>query len=207
MQKDLEVELAQEKIDLIKKIIKSDRKYTNNEDLFDDFFNESYKRSFLILKTVENETSLEAYLRKIVTTSIVTVLKDLGRVRRTSEGFVPTQEQSIDYMPAATTVQEHPQPASENKYSNVNVSYDIIDLKDGPEEIVIKKEILQTLIDAVSVAHSKNPSKQYMQLYELRYVKGLKQTQIAKELNLSQSEVSKRLLELMEQVKEAFNQV
>ena len=50
-------ELAQEKINLIEKIIKSDRKFMDNEDLFDDFFNESYKRSFLIAKSVENEYS------------------------------------------------------------------------------------------------------------------------------------------------------
>lgn len=202
------MELAQEKIELIKKIIKSDKKYVNNEDLFDDFFNESYRRSFLIIKSVENQNSLEAYLRKIVTTSILTVLKDLGRLRRTSEGFVATKEQSIEQVQQiAEQVPSSAAPQSANKYSNVKISYDIVDLKDGPEDIVIKKETLQTLIDAVSIAHSKNPSKQYMQLYELRYVKGMKQAQIAKELNLSQSEVSKRLLELMEQVKEAFNQV
>lgn len=192
------MELAQEKINLIKKIIKSDRKYSDNEDLFDDFFNESYKRSFLIVKSVENEASLEAYLKKIIATSIVVVLKDSGRVRRTKEGFVSTKEESIDQIFAAAA-----EKYSE-KYSNIHISYDIVDLKDGPEELVIKKETLQTLIDAVSIAHSKNPAKQYMQLYEMRYVKELKQTQIAQELNLSQSEVSKRLLELMEQVKAAF---
>ena len=31
------MELAKEKIDLIEKIIKSDRKFANNEDLYDDF--------------------------------------------------------------------------------------------------------------------------------------------------------------------------
>ena len=33
------MDLTQDKIDLIGKIIKNDRKYSNNEDLFDDFFN------------------------------------------------------------------------------------------------------------------------------------------------------------------------
>ena len=190
------MELAQEKVDLIRKIIKSDKKYTSNEDLFEDFFNEAYKRSFLIMKTVQNEASLEAYLRKIVTTSIVLVLKDSGRVRRTKEGFVPTQEQSIEEIISIP----------EGKYSDVHINYDIVDLKDGPEELAIKKEVLQTLVDAVCIAHNSNPSKQYMQLYQMRYVKSLKQNQIANELNLSQSEVSKRLLELMELVKETFNQ-
>lgn len=189
------MELEQEKVELIKKIITSDKKYTSNEDLYDDFFNETYKRSFLIIKTVKNEASLEAYLRKIVTTSIINVLKDSGRVRREKESFIPTNEESLDGISSEFT----------NKYNNATISYDIIDLSDGPEEIVIKKETLQKLFDAVNIAHSINPAKQYLQLYNLRYVKGLKQKEIAKELNLSQSEISKRLLELMEEVKKAFD--
>lgn len=192
------MELEQDKIDLIKKIITSDKKYVDNEDLFDDFFNETYKRSFLIMKSVKNEISLEAYLRKIVTTSIINVLKDSGRLRRTGEGFAPVKEKSLDELVS-------PQPQIQGKYANVNVNYDIIDLSDGPEEVVIKKEVLQKLVDSVSIAHTNNPAKQYMQLYELRYVKGLKQKQIAEELNLSQGEVSKRLLELIEEVKTQFH--
>lgn len=197
------MEIAQEKIDLIKKIIKSDKKYIDNEDLFEDFFNEACKRSFLIVKSVANESSLEAYLKKIVTTSIITVLKDEGRVRRTREGFIPEKTVSIEEIVSQPKVETFI-PAG--KYSDIHINYDIVDLKDGPEEIVIKKEVLQTLIDAITVSHSNTPSKQFLQLYELRYVKGLKQKEIAQELNLSQSEVSKRLLELMEEVKTAFNE-
>ena len=191
------MELEQDKIDLIKKIILSDKKYSDNEDLFEDFFNETYKRSFLIINTVKNEVSLQTYLKKIATTSIINVLKDAGRVRRTREGFVATEEKFI----------EEAALLPNTKYSNVHINYDVVDLSDGPEEVVIKKETLQTLIDAVAIAHTNNPAKQYMQLYQLRYVKGLKQKQIAHELNLSQSEVSKRLLELVEEVKKAFNKI
>lgn len=189
------MELEKQKIDLITKIIKSDKKYIDNEDLFDDFFNETCKRSFLIMKSVKNESSLESYLKKIATTSIINVLKDSGRVRRTPSGFVSNQESSLEEIVSPT----------KNAYSDVNINYDVVDLNDGPEEISIKRETIQSVIDAVSIVHNSNPSKQYMQLYQLRYVKGLRQKQIAQELNLSQSEVSKRLLELMEEVKTAFN--
>ena len=190
----MKTELNQEKIDLIKKVILSDKKYKGNEDLYDDFLNETYKRSFLILKTIKNENSMEKYLRKIVTTSIINVLKNSGRTMRTKDGFVAVEEKPFEEI-----IQ-----IPENKYSNVSISYDIVDLSDGPEEIVIKKEIQQKLFDAVSIAHSNNLPKDYMQLYHLRYVKGLKQKQIAQQLNLSQGEVSKRLLELMEEVKIVF---
>lgn len=194
---EVELELEQDKVKLIEKIITSDKKYMDNEDLFDDFFNETYKRSFLIMKTIKNESSLELYLKKIATTSIITVLKDSGRVRRTSEGFLPTKETSLD---AIISVPE-------NKYSNVRINYDAVDLKDTPEEIAIKKELSQTLVDTIMVLNRTNPEKFYLQLYQLRYIKGLKQKQIAEELNLSQGEVSKRLLELMEEVKKAFSKI
>lgn len=50
-----------------------------------------------------------------------------------------------------------------------------------------------------------NRKKNYLKLYDLRYEKGMTQTEIAEELNLSQSEVSKRLFKLMDKVKQAFN--
>ena len=193
------MELEQKKIDLIKKLIISNKKYTDNEDLFDDFFNETCKRSFLIIQSIKNESSLEAYLRKIATTSILQVLKDSGRVRRTAEGFVKTEEKSLDEVITATI--------PENKYSNIHINYEPIDLSDSPEEVVIKKEIQQKLYDAVLIANNANPSKQYLQLYNFRYIKGLKQKEIARDLGLSQSEISKRLLELMEEVKNTFKNI
>ena len=90
------MELEQDKINLIEKIIKNDRKYANNEDLYDDFFNETCKRSLLIIKTITSDTTLEAYLKKIVTTSILNVLKNEGRLRRSHGSFVPTKTVSID---------------------------------------------------------------------------------------------------------------
>lgn len=191
------MELEQEKVDLIAKIIKSDKKYVNNEDLYEDFFNETYKRSFLIVKSVKNESSLELYIKKIATTAIINVLKDSGRLQRTREGFKPIEEKSLDDIIAVSV--------PDNKYADTKISYDIVDLSDGPEEVVIKKEVLQKLADSISIVHSQNPAKQYVQLYNLRYVKGLKQKEIAQELNLSQGEVSKRLLELVDEVKKAFN--
>lgn len=207
----MELELEQEKINLIKKIITSDKKYLGNEDLFDDFLNETYKRSFLIVKTIKNENSLEAYLRKVVTTSVIEVLKNSGRLMRSKEGFVPIKEEPLETviasaLPATSSIAPvAPVTIPDNKYSNVQVNYDIVDVSDTPEEIVIKKEVLQSVYDAILVANNLNPAKQYMELYNLRYVKGLTQKQIADTMGLSQGEVSKRLLGLMSEVKVAFD--
>lgn len=188
----MKVEFTQEKIDLIERIIKNDRKFVSNEDLYDDFFSETCKRSLNIVKTITSDATLEAYIRKIATTSILNVLKDSGRLRRTKEGFTPTKEVFIDAEPS-------------NKYASAKIIYEIADIKEGPEDILLKKEILQRVIDSLHEINDAEPDKMYLQMYKLRYDSGMTQNEIAEEMNLSQSEVSKRLFKLMEKIKQAFN--
>ncbi len=190
------MELAQDKLDLIEKIIRSDRKFVNNEDLYDDFFNETCKRSFLIVNTVTSNETLEAYLRKIVTTSILNVLKSEGRLRRTRSGYMSTNE-----VPLESSVTE-----TVPDYSKIQISYGPVEIQETPEDIVIKKDILQKIVDSVNKIDEEDPQKDYYRLYYLRYEKGMTQNEIAGELNLSQSEVSKRLFRLLDKVKQAFNQ-
>ncbi len=192
------MELSQEHLDLIKKIIKSDKKFQNNEDLFDDFFNETCKRSLSIVETMEDSDVLESYLRKIASTAIVIVLKNMGRVRRTHQSYVNNDKEI-----------KQPVITDENVNSDnvkpFNVNYNFINIKTNPEEIAVQKEILQSVYDSVVILHSQHIEKQYLQLYELRYVEGLKQADIAREMNISQSQVSKRLFELMDAVKQSIN--
>ncbi len=185
------MELAQDKIDLISKIIKNDRKYPNNEDLYDDFFNETCKRSVTILGAIETESTLEAYLKRIVTTSIINVLKDSGRLRRTRSGYM-------------STIQVPLEDTETVDYSNVIINYGDIKIPESPEEIVIQKEILSFVADTIKQIDSENPDKNYLHIYTLRYDKGMTQKEISEVLGLSQSEISKRLYKLMEKVRDVI---
>ena len=182
------MELTQDKIDLISRIIKSDRKFTNNEDLYDDFFNETCKRSVAIMNSVDSEATLESYLKRIVTTSIINVLKDSGRLRRTKSGYMSTKEIIAD---TNETID----------YSNVVISYSGIKIPENPEEIVIQKDILRFVAETIKKIDEENPSELYLEIYRLRYDRGMTQKEIANHLNISQSEVSKRLFKLMDKVK------
>lgn len=185
------MELAQDKINLIEKIIKTNKKYANNEDLYDDFFNETCRRSLRIVEAISSDTTLEAYLRKIATTSILNVLKNEGRLRRTRSGYQQNNTISLDDIV---------------DYSKVEISYPSVHIQNTPENLAVEKDILQKIIDSVCAIDKENPDKKYLELYRLRYEKYLTQKEIASELNLSQSEISKRLFRLMETVKQAFNQ-
>lgn len=188
------MELAQDKINLIEKLIRNNRKFINNEDLYDDFFNETCKRSLPIISTISSDATLEVYLKKVAATSILNVLKDSGRLRRTRENFVPTNEVSLSNINSYSNI-----------YANAVIQYEAVDFDNGPEDNAVKNEILQMVIDYLHQINNAEPEKQYLDLYKLRYQEGMTQSEIAQELNLSQSEVSKRLFKLMKKVKQAFN--
>ena len=188
------MELAQDKINLIERLIKTNRKFVNNEDLYDDFFNETCKRSLPIISTISSDSTLEVYLKKVATSSILNVLKDSGRLRRTRDSYVPTKDVSLD----DTT-------SYSNVYSNISIHYDPIDFDNGPEDVAIKNEVLQMVVDSLHRINNEEPDEKYLDIYILRYQEGMTQAEIAKELGLSQSEVSKRLFKLMQKIKNAFN--
>lgn len=185
------MELTQDKIDLINKIIKSDRKYPNNEDLYDDFFNETCKRSVTILNAIETESTLEAYLKRIVNTAIINVLKDSGRLRRTRAGYMSTKEVALE-------------PEDNVDYSKININYASINVPENPEEIVIQKEILEFVANTIRKIDEEDPDKDYLHIYTLRYDKGMTQKEISEELGISQSEISKRLYKLMDKVRDVI---
>ncbi len=189
------MELTQDKINLIERLIKTNRKFTNNEDLYEDFFNETCKRSLPIISTISSDSTLEVYLRKVATSSILNVLKDSGRLRRTHDSYVATKEVSLNA----------PEPSYSNTYNNIKIEYEPIDFDNGPEDVAIKKEVLTFVLDSLNNINSQDPDKQYLELYRLRYKEGMTQSEIARELNLSQSEVSKRLFKLMQKIKTSLN--
>ena len=187
--------LTQEKIDLISRIIKSDRKYSSNEDLYDDFFNETCRRSNSIINAIENEDTLESYVRRVASTAIINVLKDNGRLRRSKSGYTPTKEVVFETAKAAEVVD----------YSGYSVSYDNIKLPATPEEIAIQKEVLEFVAQTVKKIDSEEPDKKYLNIYSMRYDKGMTQKEISAELGISQSEISKRLYCLLDKVKDVLN--
>lgn len=188
------LDIAIEQKNLIEKLIRSDAKYYGNEDLFDDFFNESFKRSCHVLNGVKEVTSIEGYLRKVVQTSILSVLKDLGRVRRLSRGYVSEQRE----IPISAMSVTHAKQEEEFSY-DINYNYN------SDEELIVNQDLLRNIIDIIFQQNILTPQKQYLEIFKLRYKENKKQNEIAEILSLSQSEVSKRLVEISKLVKEKID--
>ena len=189
---------------LIEKYVRNNVKYQGNEDLFEDFCNESYQKSYIIFNSGASIQKIESYVSKVVNTSILTVLKDSGRLKRNSKGYVKSSEVSFDEAKHFAS----DKGGSDDVYSSdlpKVFDYDIEDPKSSVEDSAATKELLQKIADSVCILHSENAEKNYLKIYECRYIKGMKQKEIAEELNISQSEVSKRLIELTMFIKEKVN--
>lgn len=189
--------LLDEQRQLIEKFVRSNSKFIGNEDLIEDFCSEAFQKSYIVFNSNSSIQKIESYLSKVVNTSILSVLKDCGRVRKTSKGYVSNGELSMSEVSSNVAVMEGS--------SDYNISFDFADPRETFEEIVIKKDLLQRIADVVCVLHKESPQKCYLDIFYLRYVKNYKQSQISNELNLSQSEISKRLLELSKLIKTHLN--
>ena len=180
--------LVEEQRSLIEKIVKSNKNFRGNEDLLEDFCSEAFQKSYMIFNSSSNIQKIESYVSKVVHTSILSVLKNSGRVRRTNEGFVPTKEIKVPEFSPATVVKP--------TVLGPEFVLDFPDPKESVEEVLITKDCLQRIADSVCIIHKELPTLSFLEIFHLRYVKGYKQAEIAKTLNLSQSEVSKRLMQL-----------
>ena len=187
--------------ELIEKLVKSNNKFRGNEDLLEDFCSETYERSHSLFDSVEIK-DIEGYVAKVVNTAILNVLKSNGRVRRRENKYVSTKEILINPMPVKAAVEQETAPAAAGAVDSF--VYEIEDPKASFEEKIVRKDLLQKIVDIVLVAQKNNPTKEYLKIFFLRYVKELKQKEIALETNLSQSEVSKRLVEISQIVKTHF---
>ena len=180
--------LVEEQRLLIEKIVKANKNFSGNEDLFEDFCSEAFQKSYMMFNSASNVQKIESYVTKVVHTSILTVLKNSGRVRRDSTGYVPTKEIVVPEFSSETVVKlEH---------SGTNFVLDFPDPKESVEDVLITKDCIQRISDAVCVIHKEVPSQLFYDIFSLRYVQGAKQAEIAESLNISQSEVSKRLMQL-----------
>lgn len=168
---------------LIEKMVLANRRFSGNEDLLEDFCAEAYERSLFILKKTDDISRIENYLQKIISSAIISVLKSSGRITRNANGY-----QSL----AKTTI------SIENPLDN-----GFLEIKDPTINFVEKiteEETLKEIYNYVLKFDAANPTQQFGKIFYMKYVQNKKQREIASILEISQGEVSKRLLDLIKKI-------
>ena len=171
---------------LIEKIIKSNSRYGGNEDLFEDFCSETFKRCYKILNSEDTIVNFEAYLHKVASSAILDVLRSSGRLRRLKSGYKKVSPETV--------VQPY------NTDEKFDIIYDIEDPTPTVEETLIRDEEVQYIRKALKDLDSEFKDKMFLEIFRMRYIEGKKQRDIAQTLGLSQGEVSKRLIDLAKRV-------
>ncbi len=204
-----------EQRELIESIIKENPSYGGDSDLMNQICAEVYKKSYLLLDSVSNMENLRNYLVKVVDTSINAILKDNNLKNKSSASkeftnikikhektFQINENKPETDISPIRDFKPQPLPLKAKKTSLINPYEGLID----PLELVCEKPINQALVrnivDAVQKLHTKEPNKKFMDIFTMRYVQNLDQSAIARNLKLSQSDLSKRFYEMVKLVRE-----
>ena len=63
---------------LIEKLVKNHKKFPGYEAIIDDIIDDVYSHAEVVIKSIDNESVIEAYLTKVIATSIITVPRNLN---------------------------------------------------------------------------------------------------------------------------------
>ncbi len=186
-------------VKIIQQLIRNNEKFIGNEDLFEDFTNEAYSKLHVFINSIKDLTKIEGYASKIVNTSMLTVLKHKERLKRINPNFVSIKTTPIDVSNVNEVIKN-----SDLKYED-KIIYELIDPRFSYISKTEDKELLKSILNSVISINKDYPNEQYLKLYKLRFINKKTQNQISFELNISQDEVSKRLLDLENLVKVYIN--
>ncbi|MDD3012202.1 MAG: sigma-70 family RNA polymerase sigma factor [Candidatus Gastranaerophilales bacterium] len=184
------MELTQEHRNLIEGIVRKNPRINGNEDLFEDFCSETFKKSYTIISSINDIKNLEIYLNKVASSAILDVLKTSGRLRKARSGYIQIHQQTVSI-------------SNDNEPNDILIN--IPDPTPHIEEKIIKHDEIKLIRDLIVQIDENEKDKRYIDIFYLRYLMGYKQSQIANETGISQGEVSKRLIELAKKINELLN--
>ena len=171
-------------------MVLANKRFSGNEDLLEDFCAEAYERCLFVLKKTDDISRIENYLNKVISSAIINVLKSSGRITRSVDGYKNMAQATISI---------------ENPLDN-----GFLEIKDPAISFVEKiteEETLKEIYNCVLELNNEFPEQQFGKIFYMKYVQNQKQREIAAELDISQGEVSKRLLDLTKKINVAIKQL
>lgn len=168
--------------ELIETSIQKNPHLEGNEDLFDDFYAESFRRLQKSMVLLGDKLPPANYIDKVTKTSVLKILKDSSRLHRKKEpkkilpilGLI-----SYNINEYGEIVFNIPYPNSERE--NSSLIY----------------EQLKTLTKNLEKLNENEPEKHFTKFFELKFEKSLKLPEIAIELDISEECAAQRYFELV----------
>lgn len=186
------MEYKQEHIELTRNILTKSPGFKGNEDLLDEMLNETLKKSASFLECSLEVSSLEIYIKKIASNVVVDILRNAKSIRaektKKSQASTDFEEVPIIY-----------ETDSEGK-----IIYKVsLPESEITQTAKLSEEKINTIKKKVIELDKKSSTKNYKQIFELKFAKNLNCREISQKLNIEENEAANILLEILKEIDSA----
>jgi len=201
------LQISKEHRALIESVIRENPKFKGHEYLIDKFCDAIYKKSYLLIDAIRDMSRLRRHLAMISDSCMDTIIKDKKKYddKKLYNEIIQKSQNEQELVSLKSNKNE------QNEYQKPNVvnlkeeiqrseKYDSVDgltdpLENCPRKI-ISSSTIEKLVQIVKKIDDRYPQKKYYEIFSLRYIRRYSQTEIARNLKISQVELSKRFVEL-----------
>lgn len=216
------LELANKHTEFIKKALIKSSLYPTASLELDDLIPIVAKKSALFLSTLNDETVLQKFLDKTAENVLKKYQKAENTGSKTENKVQITQrtpEEDVFKFELDDILEENPikEPSLE-LYTEEKIVFDvpceelptlnpeklyehIEDPKITNKTKKVPLEVANKILDILTEASKHEKTKDYIKIFYLKYIKKLKQAQIAKKLHISEIELSQKYFEMVKYVK------
>ena len=214
------MQIIKEHKSLIISIIQENPLYKGNEELLDLIVEAVYKKSYLIIDAIRDKKRLKRHLAVICDNCIEQIVKEKNRFSTISSNasveFSQNNEvvsvKKTPFMERESIKQEINRTKETENLINLkeeiqrSEKYDAVDMLIDPINYCPKKRVSENTVDKlvqiIKSIEEQYPNKRYFEIFLYRYVRRYNQTDTAREMKISQVELSKRFVELIRLVRE-----
>jgi len=217
------LQISKEHRALIESVIRENSKFKGNESLIDVFCDAIYKKSYLLIDAIRDMSRLRRHLLMISDSCMDQIIKEKRKYEdsrlysevlhktRQKENLVSLKRDDILY----DSEKESEFTPKRNKSGIVNLKeeihrsekYDSVDSLIDPLEFCPQKKISENTVDKlvqiIKKIDKQYPQKRYYEIFILRYLRRFNQAEIARDMKISQVELSKRFVELIKLTKDS----
>ncbi len=226
------LQISEEHKELLISVIKECPKYFEHSELLDEFIVKTYQKSYLLIGAIKDKARLRRHLLNIAQGVISEVLKDkkivdeqilYNHIKNNPEkrqNIISLKDELPNQFKVGNEIVQDIRSVDDNNYYDEGQS-DVVTLQgeiqtneqfkgasklDDPIENIEENEVSSNTIDKllhmIRLIDLKNPDEKYFEIFTYRYLKKYSQSEIAQVIGITQIELSKRFIELMEKIKE-----
>ena len=215
------LEISREHRALIESVIRENPRFKGNENLIDAFCSAIYKKSYLIIDTIRDMSRLRRHLSMVSDSCMDQIIREKRKADDINlyNQIIKKAYQTHDIVSLKNSSSQETKKREKSKYKTKET--EIINLKEeiqvsekygssddlaDPLEYCPQKKVnenaIEKLAQIIKIIDEKYPQKKFYEIFSLRYIKRFNQTEIARNLRISQVELSKRFVELVSLTKE-----